>query len=139
MPIEKQVQNQIRGRQGMKKKQVWRYYCDFCKKSGCNGGHMKRHENSCTNNPDRKCKMCDSAGFEQKPIAVLISALGKGDGDGVKKLRELSEGCPVCMLAAIRQSKLQYYHCDEDGDSGYRVEFEFKDEKNYFWRTINGS
>ncbi|MBI5591824.1 MAG: hypothetical protein HY881_15235 [Deltaproteobacteria bacterium] len=76
--------------------------------------------------------MCDITGLEQKPIAVLISALGKGDGEGVNNLRELSEGCPVCMLAAIRQSILQYYHCDEDGDSGYRVKFEFKDEKNMF-------
>jgi hypothetical protein len=83
--------------------------------------------------------MCDIAGFEQKPIAELISALGIGDAEGVKKLRELSEGCPVCMLAAIRQSKLQYYHSDEAGDSGYRVEFEFRDEKKLFWRMINNA
>lgn len=122
----------------MKKKRVWRYYCEFCKKSGCSAGHMKRHEIHCTNNPNRKCGMCSEAGLYQQPIEDLIKALGKGDKEGVDNLREKADGCPACMLAAIRQSKLQFYDVDEDGYHGFYVDsFDYKKEKEEFWSELN--
>lgn len=119
----------------MKRKRVWRYYCDFCRKGSCAGGHMKRHEESCTLNPERKCRLCVDR-FTQQPMKDLIAALGSGDEAGVKALREKAEGCPICMLAAIRQSGVQK-PCSilpsGEMDYGYRVPFEFRKELADFW------
>ncbi len=108
----------------MKTKLKNRYYCDFCKKSGCSARHMRDHEERCTLNPKRVCGMClalhlgdDSA--VQRPIAELLAALPEweepGDISGeengythgdlsisIVELRALTR-CPACILAAIRQ------------------------------------
>ena len=91
---------------------------------------MSRHEKRCTANPNRVCGMCGHVG-----IKGFIEALGAGDEDGVDKLRDVSNGCPACMLAAIRQSSLQ---CppDEDGQ-GFSVPFNYEEEKARFWSEIN--
>ena len=120
----------------MRKKKVWRYYCDFCRKGGCGGGSMKRHEGSCCRNPDRVCRMCQLAKGEQKPLPELIEALGNGTPQGVERLRSAAEGCPVCMLAAIIQSKLQRPRVTGE-DSGFSVEFDFKKERDAFFREVN--
>lgn len=119
----------------MTKKKVWRYYCEHCKKSGCSGASMSRHEKGCTANPNRSCGHCREAGLPQHPMADLIKALGNGNESGVDNLRELSEGCPACMLAAIRQSGLQR-PWSYDGE-GFRVKFDFKAENIAFWTEIN--
>ena len=67
----------------MRIKRVNRYYCDFCKKSGCSKFHLQQHESSCTANPDRVCRMCkfvadDGGDCEQKPMAELLALLPKG-------------------------------------------------------------
>ena len=67
----------------MRTKQVNRYYCDFCKKSGCSKFHLQKHESSCTANPNRVCRMCkfvadDGGECEQKPMAELLALLPKG-------------------------------------------------------------
>jgi hypothetical protein len=90
----------------MRRAQVWRYYCDFCKKSGCSGGHIAKHERGCTANPERVCGMCDLAHKAQQPMDVLIAALGAGDDLGMERLDVQADGCPACKLAAIRQSGL---------------------------------
>lgn len=88
----------------MTRKRVWRYKCDFCKKSGCSSGHLKRHEMSCTANPNRVCKMCNFLGNEQSPLTELIAiASAKGDC-WMDKLRSAANECPACMLATLRQS-----------------------------------
>lgn len=122
----------------MKKKRVWRYYCGFCKKSGCSSGHMKRHEEGCTRNPERQCGMCRVRGRGPRPtgyVATLVRSLGRGDEAGVAALRESAGGCPACMLAAIRQSGLQYKPDAED--PGAWVAFDFKKEKERFWMEVN--
>jgi len=66
----------------------------------------------------------------------LIQALG--DGTDLSAIRDLSNNCPTCILAAIRRSKLQHYECDEDGCSSFRVEFDYQKEKEAFfkeWRS----
>lgn len=83
----------------MIKKKMWRYYCEFCGKGGCSASHMKKHEEHCTMNPDRKCGLCEVADLEQQKMETLIYAHVKGD------LRSVSNECPACMLAALRQSK----------------------------------
>lgn len=120
----------------MRRKQVWRYYCDFCKKSGCSAGHIKRHERGCTNNPNRTCSYCRAAGLEQKTMSELIEVLG--DGTDLTAIRDLSENCPACILAAIRQAKLQSFDTDENGAfTGFSVDFDFNKEKEEFWSDVN--
>ena len=101
-----------------------RYYCDHCNKGGGNPAAILKHERSCTANPNRECGCCRMMGNKQEPITDLISALGNGDQEGLDRLTALADGCPACILAAIRQSGLQ---CgpDEEGN-GFSVDFDFK-------------
>ena len=107
----------------MRTKRVNRYYCDYCKKSGCSKYHMERHEMFCTMNPNRECRMCALVDEPQPDLAELIALLptasweqeSEDNGllsydfhdalDGAMvKLKEAANGCPACMLAALRQT-----------------------------------
>ena len=139
----------------MRKVKRWRYYCDFCKKGGASGGHMSRHEKSCTVNPNRICRMCQFADQEQPSMVDMLEALKiasitkeiekfkigndlfesetykiENEKKAVEKLREVANGCPMCMLAAIRQT-------------GYPApifsSFDFKKEKKIFWTEFRDS
>ena len=122
----------------MTKKKVWRYYCDFCKKSGCSVYHIQKHEAACTNNPDRQCGICKIAELDQAPMDELIAALGTWDKEGLKSLKTASDGCPVCILAAIRQSKLQLQVEERDGyEINFHVDFNYEEAKADFWSGYN--
>jgi len=104
----------------MKQKRVWRYYCDFCGKSGCNKASIKKHEMHCTMNPNRICRMCELMEWEQQPIEKLKKSIVKikdekqvDDGFitgiipaeyNIEKLKDISNGCPACIMSALRQS-----------------------------------
>lgn len=125
----------------MRKVLKWRYYCEFCKKSGMAASHIKRHEVSCTGNPDRFCRFCVLAGIQQKPLLDLIEVFKR---DGVDALRTAAENCPACMLTAIRHSGVNgFSEDDEDGRGGplsdkfHPDDFNFKQEKEAFWRRYN--
>jgi len=133
----------------MKKAKRWRYYCDYCKKSGGSAYHMKKHEKSCTGNPKRTCGFCEIVGFDNNSVK-----LKKIVADGLKRIEkvfseshfllhdkadEISEqiikdlhaesgGCPACMLAAIRQTK----------DNEF-LSFDYKKTKDEFWADHNES
>jgi hypothetical protein len=126
----------------MNKKKVWRYYCEFCKKSGCSAGHLKKHEKGCTANPNRECGLCRTAGLEQEPTAKLVSILMEKIPveEQMKKLRDITENCPACILSAIRQSGLQHWDFDEDGiEKGPNYNFDYKKEAALFWSEINAA
>lgn len=110
----------------MRRKLVYRYYCDFCKKSGCSSYWIKQHEERCTMNPNRECGMCtftlgiyDKEKLEEakkilEPYKGLHSEYNEGyyteailPDDITKKLRELVEDCPACIMAALRQSNIE--------------------------------
>ena len=107
----------------MRKVQRWRYYCDFCPKAGQSGFHMKNHESSCTLNPGRVCKMCAKMGHDGTPaIETLLAVLPSMPDDmnwdreeafklvveaAMPALRELTQNCPVCIMAALRQKKIR--------------------------------
>jgi len=74
--------------------------------------------------------MCGNIGIEG-----FVEALGIGDAAGVEKLREVAEGCPACMLAGIRQSKLQ--HGPDEDDPGFSVPFNLQEEKAEWWAERN--
>ncbi len=101
-------------------KRVNRYYCEHCKKAGQVARHIERHERHCTMNPFRICRVCPLVDSEQQPIRTLMAVLPEesigtdwegcelsngwpGIDEAVKKLRDLSGGCPACMMAALRQ------------------------------------
>lgn len=110
----------------MQTKTVKRYYCDFCKKSGGSSYHMKKHESSCTKNPNRVCGMCAIVGGSQKTIRELTEAAKFG----LESLRNVASGCPACMLAAIRQTT-------NDGLTDAHIEalqeFDFRKECEAAW------
>ena len=82
----------------MKKKKVWRYWCDFCGKGGCNKFCIAEHEKYCTRNPQRICRMCQLGNHQQMPFQSLEYAFDIG---GLTELRTISKGCPACMLSGI--------------------------------------
>ena len=112
----------------MRSKKVWRYWCDFCSKGGCSKSAMVKHEQHCTLNPARKCRMCtDFPRVIQQPIADLIAAYN----EGIEALRTKANGCPACMLAAIRQWKR-----DNDLFPDERWDYwDFSAEREVYWRT----
>ncbi len=128
-----------------------RYYCDFCKKSGCSAFYMKKHEDHCTMNPNRKCGMCEVIGNTPHNLPDLISLLPnpeeyltnheKGDfsfeiftgleeavNSVLNDLYEKTEGCPACILAALRQAKIPVPMI---------TKFNFTEACNDFWKQFN--
>jgi hypothetical protein len=129
----------------MRQVKRWRYYCDHCRKAGGSKGHMVAHENGCTANPNRKCRICALAPFDPMPLSGLIGLCqkvatcnggpdpeGPGyytiDAAGLAQLREAADGCPVCMFAAMRQAKVW---------PAYPLEFKLKEELAPVWSGIN--
>ena len=131
----------------MRKAKRWRYYCDFCKKSGGSKWHMEKHEKSCTMNPDRTCGFCEFNGdhptkkHKEKLKSIVKKAVGEFWDEaeiGIdehpidyheriteqleKDLLKEASGCPACVLAAIRQVK----------DAEF-IQFDYKKAKDQFW------
>lgn len=101
----------------MRKKRVWRYYCDFCNKAACRP--LVKHEEHCTKNPQRRCRMCVWAKLQTKSVHELVAAANAG----IDTLRRVAHGCPACMLAGIRQGTAS-------------CEFDFGAERDAFWETL---
>lgn len=73
----------------------------------------------------------------QIPMPELIACLdAEAEDHGIAALREAASGCPACMLAAIRQSKIYKYGGNPDEpplESKFDRQAEFKD----FWQMVN--
>lgn len=123
----------------MTRRQVYRYYCEFCKKAGCSGGHIRKHEKGCTANPGRVCGLCAHVKADQAPLADLASAFDKSQKDfGLTRARELSHNCPACILSAIRSSKANEWFLDFAGqEEAPSLEFDFPAEMKRFWQSVN--
>ena len=131
----------------MKERKTIQYKCDFCGKKGYSKGHMRNHELHCTKNPDRECRVCKMVDGAQKPMADLLAVLPVPiqweDEYGskhyhvdteaqvnaaVKELRELCDGCPACIMAALRQKGIPV---------PLATEFDFTKEMKSLWDDIN--
>ena len=128
----------------MRRKQVWRYYCEHCKRGSCNPSAMKRHEIGCTNNPARVCKLCSEGGVGPNDVADLVAFFrgteGQDPQERLKALREKTEGCPACILATLRQSGSLGYTIDAEGEChGIDWGFNFQTEKTAWWSEINAN
>lgn len=121
----------------MTRKWVWRYFCDFCGKGSLSGGHMKKHEKHCTANPDRSCRMHANLEGIQVPVKQLIAAINPRLPDrGLADLRRLAENCPMCILAAIRQSGIGKWDGDPENPP-ITMDFDFEIELAAAWERIN--
>jgi hypothetical protein len=78
---------------------------------------MRRHEESCTANLARTCRMCPDARPDVKAHAAILTGPGTWP-EKMKRLREETENCPCCILAAIRQSGVLKVGMPEDPASG---------------------
>lgn len=106
----------------MNRKQVWRYYCDFCGKGRCQAASIINHEKHCTKNPNRECGMCALAEHSTPLMVNLRFALIKG----IDSLLREAKNCPACTLAAIRQS-------DATSDD---YEWSYIDACEQFWKDL---
>ena len=146
----------------MRQAKRWRYYCDFCKKSGGSKHHMAKHEKSCTANPNRVCKMhkfiawdraedgldtssLSAAEIVASPSVVVASQeyraramnnCGRDSKQLVGAIRIAADGCPSCMLAAVR-----LINADQEGDGDLdpygpyidSASFSYAKERDAFW------
>ncbi len=135
----------------MRKKQIWRFYCEHCKKSGGSSYYMHRHEERCTLNPTRICGMCKTMDNEQPELSKLIALLPNPDNYRVQReeegfnfeslvgldeavikvlpsLRDMSANCPACILAALRQARIPIPLVSD---------FNFTEECKAFWAELN--
>lgn len=93
----------------MKTKMRPRYYCDHCKKASGSPSAMRRHEPSCTKNPNRICKVCGilnggNGYLIEGTVAFMDPVRGNDWQARMEALREATENCPCCILAVIRQT-----------------------------------
>ena len=92
----------------MRSRKVTAHYCDHCNKRGFQIPAMEKHEKTCTANTDRECGMCEwvevNDGQEKHGLSVieLSEIVGDGSNEGLRRLRDASNDCPACMLAAVR-------------------------------------
>ncbi len=103
------------------------------------GGHMKRHEESCTANPNRVCRMHHNFDEKQPPMAELTMVLGdaaRNPAAALEELRKVASGCPMCMLAALRISEIEKWDGDPES-TPLSLGFDFKTELAAAWNTIN--
>ena len=133
----------------MKEKQVTQYKCDFCGKKKYAKGAMTLHETYCTMNPNRRCRMCMKIGEMTDAVKIndippltgpqMVSMLPNGKEFRVPydailaklpALRDATNNCPACILAAFRQAGL--HPCEENG-------FDYSDEIKKFWDDYNDS
>lgn len=111
----------------------WRYYCDFCKRANMQKASMAKHERGCTLNPDRVCGLCAQMGNPTKPIAELLVSFESG---GWKAVGEITDNCPACILAAIRQFNKTRPDREEQM---WPEDFDFKKELASFWADMNSA
>jgi len=116
-------------------KKVNKYICDFCGKKNYSKHAMEVHEKHCTMNPNREWRMCVAL---NGGTSTALSELKKLITDDLKtgylfekqfpidesdddyllfkkivkvadKIYELSSQCPMCTMAALRQTGIPVY------------------------------
>lgn len=95
------------------------FYCDHCKKHNLTKQSMQSHEEKCLYNPKRICKAayCPGNQISQEHID-LLKDMSNGnpfdesrsvETEDIEKLRnDLLDGCPICALAVLCQTKVDY-------------------------------
>lgn len=97
------------------------YYCDHCKAKRLTKYSMVLHEGKCLFNPNRECRTpyCPGGHVNQEHIDFIKDNATQGgdphddsygiDLDDIEKLRnEQLDGCPICTLSALCQTRIQF-------------------------------
>lgn len=122
------------------------YYCDHCKKHMLTTYGMKKHESKCLYNPKRMCTApycLAGIGINQELIDWVKenaslnydgseSSISEISDDKIQELRDRLEGCPVCTLAVLLQTKRQL---KSDGDDIYWMYADFKKDAEEMFST----
>lgn len=99
----------------VKEKKV--FYCSHCKKYRLSRPAMEKHERHCTMNPERVCRWRGVDEHVQVDLRFIVARLRNHHdselGEAVVWLRKTVDGCPACMLSALRQSGLDYHRWTE--------------------------
>lgn len=128
----------------MRRVKKWVYYCDFCGKRALRS--LADHEEVCTANPDRKCRLCAEEGnppirpiiekykgyfqlnkFRDKYGAPTVEVVFSKEFtlDDIRK--ELDVSCPNCLLAIIRALGLSRYYFEG------KFKFDYQGELKSWW------
>jgi hypothetical protein len=103
----------------MTTKRVNRYYCDHCRKGGCNAGAIRRHESVCFFNPHRGCLVC---GLERTEVALNVALLEHMTPDDLLK----TGVCPACVCAAVAVFNKNAAPFEHDTGYSERITFEYQ-------------
>ena len=116
------------------------YYCEHCGRHRLTAHSIKQHEGGCTANPNRSCGVCGGQDMEAllakyKGCFVInehewLSSEWIGEPRTLDELRTDTEGCPVCILAVIRQ-------CNLNRSPGDFMEFNYQKEHKEYWAERN--
>ena len=134
----------------MKRRQVWRYECEFCGKSNCSASSISRHENRCTKNPNRICGVCNRLIGEIQPNLKDLQKLLPSEqwyvetspegcdlydaydedvlNAAFEKIFEAAHGCPACTAAAMRQAGIPLQAV---------TDFHWKEIMTNLWADVN--
>lgn len=118
----------------MRKEKRWRYFCEYCNRSGGHAHYMAKHERGCTKNPNRVCGLCQADECAQEPLHALVQTL---DVLGMQALRGLASDCPACILAALRNSKVSPETIIDDAEHEARRDFDYRAEAKKWWQRVN--
>jgi len=123
------------------------YYCEHCGRHRLTPNSIEKHEKGCTANPNRVCGVCECATTMKDLLAkyegrfgiyVETNSLGYESRSArwarepvtLDELRTDTDGCPVCMLAVIRQ-------CDLNNSPGEFSTFDYQTEHRQYWQEKN--
>ncbi len=113
----------------MKSRRVLRYMCDHCNKGYWEKTKCLRHEAMCLKNPERVCGKCKELGVEQQSLEHFRASEDQWYGD-TDVLREIAQGCPICMLAAKIDADKSLYREDRWRDFDYEAEVKRCEEES---------
>ncbi len=91
----------------MKKRRTWRYVCDFCSKGYSKEKYCLEHEKRCIKNPSRVCEMCEQYNLGHRTPEEMLMAMKVASRLAgrryfeIDQLRNISHGCPLCMLSVV--------------------------------------
>jgi hypothetical protein len=126
----------------MKTKTKKVYYCEYCNKHGLSAGHMRRHEERCVKNPNRRCGFCHGPldqdllkEFSNRAEFTDYGAFVCWTGEPVttKEILDKTDQCPACTLAILVQTGIN----DALIRSGSGDHFDYQETVKKWWDNIN--
>lgn len=99
------------------------YYCEFCKKRSLRRDTMETHEERCTLNPDRICRLCER--MDIRPLIKKYKSLPITE-NSVSEILSECDCCPNCTLTILR--------CiDAFNENNIHIKFDYKKALQEWW------